>query len=871
LSCFTISPLEVKAEQIGSLGVKDGDWFLIGVSVSSSDPKWQQEIEQQMIIEWYNITVQFPVTFVRHYENGDEDMRTSEFDTRAWIWFVDGLPAIVPVNLTKGDGVYLPIPYKPAAPWRTFHLNDTIFKSYAGSVREVNCLMTIEEDLVVIEEHELVYAWHLTYYWDKASGVLCEFNHTVTISADSSTVRGTILYKISETNIWQPSIVGVEIDEWMAYNASGTWSSSDPSKQRPQYFRDWEKYWVNNTVKNISGTVVSIESTVHFMNGTNITYIRHVDITTVDVIGSFPLVFVANLEKGDRIFSSEYAPIVNDTIWRTYAGTKREVNYVRTFVWSDVSTSVLDIYWDKITGVLCELLTNTTTIYFTEGYTTTGKLRFEIVETNIWEPEVLNVPYEHQSDAEWCGPACLAMVLRYYGINVHVWDIASDFHGLWGFGLPKWMGTTFTRPLTPRLYDYVHDRYAQFVIKLARYPSFSQQIWEDIRSNITSGYPIILRTYNQLDIHFVVVVGFNSTGLFINDPSGVLLEWLWGRDKVPHSKIHIFINYTVLEKHVATGALGGYDETFLVIQGSPLPLDATLSIHSGSVYLMRKGQPTSYVYLDLDRGLSWKAKNHLLVSDPNDIIRIDCVLYNHKNVEQTLSVRIEITGLWNDFNHYSYLQNVSVKPYNLSFININPGQLNSILNGSQPFIVSMTLLNPEQDTIESFSSPALFYCKSGSTTQLREQQHKLYLHIYDNQRRHVGLNYESNKTEMGIPDSWYYDNLNGSTVIILPADILNYKIVIDAIFSNRTSEFYDLTITNMRDEEISDETVFQSLIKKGETQELTVKISQEGRIILPQQILWWQRYWYMLVALAIILGGISCLFIRRRKQVIAKK
>jgi len=56
---------------------------------------------------------------------------------------------------------------------------------------------------------------------------------------------------------------------------------------------------------------------------------------------------------------------------------------------------------------------------------------------------------------------------------------------------------------------------------------------------------------------------------------------------------------------------------------------------------------------------------------------------------------------------------------------------------------------------------------SGTVVMLTETQHRLYLHIYDENNSHIGLNYETGIIETQIPGSSYYDFNNG-TAIVLP-------------------------------------------------------------------------------------------------------
>jgi len=67
---------------------------------------------------------------------------------------------------------------------------------------------------------------------------------------------------------------------------------------------------------------------------------------------------------------------------------------------------------------------------------------------------------------------------------------------------------------------------------------------------------------------------------------------------------------------------------------------------------------------------------------------------------------------------------------------------------------------------------------------LSPKQRQLYLHIYDTKNNHVGFNpliasQSKWQIEFQIPDASYEKYANGTTAIILPADIGNFKVVVD--------------------------------------------------------------------------------------------
>lgn len=162
---------------------------------------------------------------------------------------------------------------------------------------------------------------------------------------------------------------------------------------------------------------------------------------------------------------------------------------------------------------------------------------------------------------------------------------------------------------------------------------------------------------------------------------------------------------------------------------------------------------------------------------------------------------------------------------------------------------------------------------AGTVIRLQETRQHLYLHVYDDQGRHVGLNYDTNQTTIDIADAYYFEGLN-STTIILPPSISNFRILVDARYAEKSIETYNLTLIAIDYGQVFNQTSFHSLIQKNEIQGYNIQISPSKEIIgtpYTPEAPWWQQYWYVFPAIfvAAILSGVY--LIRRRKKPVMRE
>jgi len=156
----------------------------------------------------------------------------------------------------------------------------------------------------------------------------------------------------------------------------------------------------------------------------------------------------------------------------------------------------------------------------------------------------------------------------------------------------------------------------------------------------------------------------------------------------------------------------------------------------------------------------------------------------------------------------------------------------------------------------------------GTVLTLQETQHKLYLHAYDSLGRHVGLNYETNQTEIGIPGAYYMD-FDDVIMIVLPLDVTNFQYVVDAKYAREPTESYNIKITKVKGEKITFNTVRSGTINQDEKHESDFMNLSES-----VEDAWWQipiagvPMYLVLIGIVVVVIVIAfvLIFKRRRKR-----
>ncbi len=150
-------------------------------------------------------------------------------------------------------------------------------------------------------------------------------------------------------------------------------------------FNDYD--YLKLQVTDVSGSSVTLLSTGQYKNGTAIPGNNTVSVWNIatgtdnGVPSTQGPIIAANLNQGDSIPPANTYK-VNSTESRTYLGVARTVNILdATISTPDYNTTVSYVY-DKVSGMLLESNTQTTTQAETQSITTT--VSYSIVETNIF-------------------------------------------------------------------------------------------------------------------------------------------------------------------------------------------------------------------------------------------------------------------------------------------------------------------------------------------------------------------------------------------------------------------------------------------------------------------------------------------------------
>jgi branched-chain amino acid transport system substrate-binding protein len=429
----------------------------------------------------------------------------------------------------------------------------------------------------------------------------------------------------------------------------------------------------------------------------------------------------------------------------------------------------------------------------------TSELKPLIVWPKVPVSVFLEVPYQNQGYAEWCVPTSLAMVLRYYGLEFHGWDYASDAKLSTGSG-PNTIDFWY-------LSQYVHEKDSSLTVEYGNYynPINKDQIFTDIQSNLIQGYPVMLAIGGlpnfSLEGHFVVVVGFNSTGLFINDPSGALFTIYLRNIIQSASYTSAYVPWSLIQPYIVTWPFS----STITIKGVPNPDSkyGTMSIDISSNdiafyqtnYLSNEKSSTQ---LRLNQGLEWcfMSKDSAI---PDNVVDTACsyllcrlYISNSKYTPESFTVNWKIVGPQGIIYPLKTIEIGQIQALSQRLFDWSIEDLKSLPLGG-PYRIDFSLLNSNDLVVDHFVTPPFY--RGGQTITLVEIQHHLYLHVYDGSGNHVGFNYITNQTELGISNSYYIDDGNGTITVALPsAD--NVKVVVDAKYAEEPIETYNVTVTS---------------------------------------------------------------------------
>jgi predicted double-glycine peptidase len=150
--------------------------------------------------------------------------------------------------------------------------------------------------------------------------------------------------------------------------------------------------------------------------------------------------------------------------------------------------------------------------------------------SSIPEEIILNVPYHQQDNNYYCGPACVEMALEYLTGDIIPQKTLADQLKTDPQKLVTWtnnMPTPFTN------FGYPDTRENQYSDK------------EELNTRSSEGLLSIILIWFDTDHqygHYVVVIGYNATGIFVHDPWSID----WGQPQTRKTGQNAYISYALL-------------------------------------------------------------------------------------------------------------------------------------------------------------------------------------------------------------------------------------------------------------------------------------------------------------------------------------
>jgi hypothetical protein len=177
----------------------------------------------------------------------------------------------------------------------------------------------------------------------------------------------------------QNRMPGVSVGDSFKYTFDSNLNLGDSSFDLPSLLEGLQSEAQNidfaqATVIQVSGSTVTMQTTIQYKNGTQQSDTGSIDVATgqdtTQKQSINMLLIAANLNPGDQIYSDGISGTINDTVTKTYPSGNRQVNHQNIVMNYNVSqeeladfgittplqqTNTQDLYWDKQTGALTEM------------------------------------------------------------------------------------------------------------------------------------------------------------------------------------------------------------------------------------------------------------------------------------------------------------------------------------------------------------------------------------------------------------------------------------------------------------------------------------------------------------------------------------
>jgi hypothetical protein len=404
----------------------------------------------------------------------------------------------------------------------------------------------------------------------------------------------------------------------------------------------------------------------------------------------------------------------------------------------------------------------------------TGKTTVTLYAINSLAPRPrIPVPYYSQGQAMWCLPASMAMIMKYYGKSIHLYDIVDDFKlarngRKFEIGFPLF-------PSDVDLYFLSHG----LGVEALRFALPPYKVDLDVIKNwINNGWPVILGI-GAID-HAVVLIGYydvsNDTIFYVNDPSGALLLRIPGRTyELPY--IAEEVPWSNIQNIIGTGSWWEYNWA-LAVRGAPSPPLGTIDVVDYSVEVAHKFDTVvrrgvyswlrGYNWLGMGRGLDWNhTEDHPLSLDPKDFLDFGLIIKNHTDGEQDyqFEVRFSRDGVWVWSRSYA----LSVEEYSDRVPITEKLWIKNLFEQEGKYTLTLRLWDKDHSTLyDEVIFPKIKYTKTLSLSLHSAAS----FYVIDPQGQRIGINPETGQIINEIPGAVYTALENEPQFIIIPDPLI---------------------------------------------------------------------------------------------------
>jgi len=182
----------------------------------------------------------------------------------------------------------------------------------------------------------------------------------------------------------QTVTVGVRPGNIFEYTYTFSWESTDPNATMPSEYKELiDTQSIKITIINVSESLINLDLTKNFKNGTSSTYSGTIDVDKreINIIYGF-LIIRSNANPNELIYPSGGSARLGEITTRTYpVGQLETIRWLKN-VTSETTYMKVEIFYDTVTGVAAEYQYEERDM--SDSYTTTTKESMILQNSNIW-------------------------------------------------------------------------------------------------------------------------------------------------------------------------------------------------------------------------------------------------------------------------------------------------------------------------------------------------------------------------------------------------------------------------------------------------------------------------------------------------------